>query len=151
MIDLYKMFDVLLYGVRRQAGKNPLTVEEKDRIWLKLRLRLTDNIDATSAPFLLHFWKYIQTEEPSLYWILKLLAGGACHYSTAYENIFAEIAGNPKNVFATEELLEKICDVWDIPVEVQFARGLRDKKLFRDDKNLWDYSSCVSSSVCFAV
>ena len=142
MIDLYKMFDVLLYGVRRQAGKNPLTVEEKDRIWLKLRLRLTDNIDATSAPFLLHFWKYIQTEEPSLYRILKLLAGGACHYSTAYENIFAEIAGNPKNVFATEELLEKICDVWDIPVEVQFARGLRDKKLFRDDKNLWDYSSC---------
>lgn len=142
MIDLYKMFDVLLYGVRRQAGKNPLTAEEKDRIWLKLRLRLTDNIDATSAPFLLHFWKYIQTEEPSLYRILKLLAGGACHYSTAYENIFAEIAGNPKNVFATEELLEKICDVWDIPVEVQFARGLRDKKLFRDDKNLWDYSSC---------
>lgn len=142
MIDLYKMFDVLLYGVRRQAGKNPLTVEEKDRIWLKLRLRLTDNIDATSAPFLLHFWKYIQTEGPSLYRILKLLAGGACHYSTAYENIFAEIAGNPKNVFATEELLEKICDVWDIPVEVQFARGLRDKKLFRDDKNLWDYSSC---------
>ena len=142
MIDLYKMFDVLLYGVRRQAGKNPLTVEEKDRIWLKLRLRLTDNIDATSAPFLLHFWKYIQTEEPSLYRILKLLAGGACHYSTAYENIFAEIAVNPKNVFATEELLEKICDVWDIPVEVQFARGLRDKKLFRDDKNLWDYSSC---------
>lgn len=142
MIDLYKMFDVLLYGVRRQAGKNPLTVEEKDRIWLKLRLRLTDNIDATSAPFLLHFWKYIQTEEPSLYRILKLLAGGACHYSTAYENIFAEIAGNPKNVFATEELLEKICDVWDIPVVVQFARGLRDKKLFRDDKNLWDYSSC---------
>ena len=142
MIDLYKMFDVLLYGVRRQAGKNPLTVEEKDRIWLKLRLRLTDNIDATSATFLLHFWKYIQTEEPSLYRILKLLAGGACHYSTAYENIFAEIAGNPKNVFATEELLEKICDVWDIPVEVQFARGLRDKKLFRDDKNLWDYSSC---------
>ena len=142
MIDLYKMFDVLLYGVRRQAGKNPLTVEEKDRIWLKLRLRLTDNIDATSAPFLLHFWQYIQTEEPSLYRILKLLAGGACHYSTAYENIFAEIAGNPKNVFATEELLEKICDVWDIPVEVQFARGLRDKKLFRDDKNLWDYSSC---------
>lgn len=142
MIDLYKMFDVLLYGVRRQAGKNPLTVEEKDRIWLKLRLRLTDNIDATSAPFLLHFWKYIQTEEPFLYRILKLLAGGACHYSTAYENIFAEIAGNPKNVFATEELLEKICDVWDIPVEVQFARGLRDKKLFRDDKNLWDYSSC---------
>ena len=142
MIDLYKMFDVLLYGVRRQAGKNPLTVEEKDRIWLKLRLRLTDNIDATSAPFLLHFWKYIQTEEPSLYRILKLLAGGACHYSTVYENIFAEIAGNPKNVFATEELLEKICDVWDIPVEVQFARGLRDKKLFRDDKNLWDYSSC---------
>ena len=142
MIDLYKMFDVLLYGVRRQAGKNPLTVEEKDRIWLKLRLRLTDNIDATSAPFLLHFWKYIQTEEPSLYRILKLLAGGACHYSTAYENIFAEIAGNPKNVFATEELLEKICDVWDIPVEVQFARGFRDKKLFRDDKNLWDYSSC---------
>lgn len=142
MIDLYKMFDVLLYGVRRQAGKNPLTVEEKDRIWLKLRLRLTDNIDATSAPFLLHFWKYIQTEEPSLYRILKLLAGGACHYSAAYENIFAEIAGNPKNVFATEELLEKICDVWDIPVEVQFARGLRDKKLFRDDKNLWDYSSC---------
>ena len=142
MIDLYKMFDVLLYGVRRQAGKNPLTVEEKDRIWLKLRLRLTDNIDATSAPFLLHFWKYIQTEEPSLYRILKLLAGGACHYSTAYENIFAEIAGNPKNVFATEELLEKICDVWDIPVEVQFARGLRDKKLFRDDNNLWEYSSC---------
>ena len=142
MIDLYKMFDVLLYGVRRQAGKNPLTAEEKDRIWLKLRLRLTDNIDATSAPFLLHFWKYIQTEEPSLYRILKLLAGGACHYSTAYENIFAEIAGNPKNVFATEELLEKICDVWDIPVEVQFARGLQDKKLFRDDKNLWDYSSC---------
>ena len=142
MIDLYKMFDVLLYGVSRQAGKNPLTAEEKDRIWLKLRLRLTDNIDATSAPFLLHFWKYIQTEEPSLYRILKLLAGGACHYSTAYENIFAEIAGNPKNVFATEELLEKICDVWDIPVEVQFARGLRDKKLFRDDKNLWDYSSC---------
>ena len=142
MIDLYKMFDVLLYGVRRQAGKNPLTAEEKDRIWLKLRLRLTDNIDATSAPFLLHFWKYIQTEEPSLYRILKLLAGGACHYSTAYENIFAEIAGNPKNVFATEELLEKICDVWDIPVEVQFARGLRDEKLFRDDKNLWDYSSC---------
>ena len=142
MIDLYKMFDVLLYGVRRQAEKNPLTVEEKDRIWLKLRLRLTDNIDATSAPFLLHFWKYIQTEEPSLYRILKLLAGGACHYSTAYENIFAEIAGNPKNVFATEELLEKICDVWDIPVEVQFARGLRDKKLFRDDNNLWDYSSC---------
>lgn len=142
MIDLYKMFDVLLYGVRRQAGKNPLTAEEKDHIWLKLRLRLTDNIDATSAPFLLHFWKYIQTEEPSLYRILKLLAGGACHYSTAYENIFAEIAGNPKNVFATEELLEKICDVWDIPVEVQFARGLRDKKLFRDDKNLWDYSSC---------
>lgn len=142
MIDLYKMFDVLLYGVSRQAEKNPLTVEEKDRIWLKLRLRLTDNIDATSAPFLLHFWKYIQTEEPSLYRILKLLAGGACHYSTAYENIFAEIAGNPKNVFATEDLLEKICDVWDIPVEVQFARGLRDKKLFRDDKNLWDYSSC---------
>lgn len=142
MIDLYKMFDVLLYGVRRQAGKSPLTADEKDRIWLKLRLRLTDNIDATSAPFLLHFWKYIQTEEPSLYRILKLLAGGACHYSTAYENIFAEIAGNPKNVFATEELLEKICDVWDIPVEVQFARGLRDKKLFRDDKNLWDYSSC---------
>ena len=142
MIDLYKMFDVLLYGVSRQAEKNPLTVEEKDRIWLKLRLRLTDNIDATSAPFLLHFWKYIQVEEPSLYRILKLLAGGACHYSTAYENIFAEIAGNPKNVFATEELLEKICDVWDIPVEVQFARGLRDKKLFRDDKNLWDYSSC---------
>ena len=142
MIDLYKMFDVLLYGVRRQAGKNPLTAEEKDHIWLKLRLRLTDNIDATSAPFLLHFWKYIQTEEPSLYRILKLLAGGACHYSTAYENIFAEIAGNPKNVFATEELLEKICDVWDIPVEVQFARGLRDKKLFRDDKDLWDYSSC---------
>lgn len=142
MIDLYKMFDVLLYGVRRQAGKNPLTAEEKDRIWLKLRLRLTDNIDATSAPFLLHFWKYIQTEEPSLYRILKLLAGGACHYSTAYENIFAEIAGNLKNVFATEELLEKICDVWDIPVEVQFARGLQDKKLFRDDKNLWDYSSC---------
>lgn len=142
MIDLYKMFDVLLYGVRRQAGKNPLTAEEKDRIWLKLRLRLTDNIDATSAPFLLHFWKYIQTEEPSLYRILKLLAGGACHYSTAYENIFAEIAGNPKNVFATEELLEKICDVWDIPVEVQFARGLRDKKLFRDDNNLWNYSSC---------
>ena len=142
MIDLYKMFDVLLYGVRRQAGKNPLTAEEKDHIWLKLRLRLTDNIDATSAPFLLHFWKYIQTEEPSLYRILKLLAGGACHYSTAYENIFAEIAGNPKNVFATEELLEKIYDVWDIPVEVQFARGLRDKKLFRDDKNLWDYSSC---------
>ena len=142
MIDLYKMFDVLLYGVRRQAERNPLTVEEKDRIWLKLRLRLTDNIDATSAPFLLHFWKYIQTEEPSLYRILKLLAGGACHYSTAYENIFAEIAGNPKNVFATEELLEKICDVWDIPVEVQFARGLRDEKLFRDDNNLWDYSSC---------
>ena len=142
MIDLYKMFDVLLYGVRRQAGKNPLTAEEKDRIWLKLRLRLTDNIDATSAPFLLHFWKYIQTEEPSLYRILKLLAGGACHYSTSYENIFAEIAGNPKNVFATEELLEKICDVWDIPVEVQFARGLRDKKLFRDDNNLWEYSSC---------
>lgn len=142
MIDLYKMFDVLLYGVSRQAEKNPLTVEEKDRIWLKLRLRLTDNIDATSAPFLLHFWKYIQTEEPSLYRILKLLAGGACHYSTAYENIFAEIAGNPKNVFATEELLEKICDVWDIPVEVQFARGLRDKKLFRDDNNLWNYSSC---------
>ena len=142
MIDLYKMFDVLLYGVRRQAGKNPLTAEEKDHIWLKLRLRLTDNIDATSAPFLLHFWKYIQTEEPSLYRILKLLAGGACHYSTAYENIFAEIAGNPKNVFATEELLEKICDVWDIPVEVQFARGLRDKKLFRDDNNLWNYSSC---------
>mgnify|MGYP004625822033 FL=1 len=142
MIDLYKMFDVLLYGVSRQAEKNPLTVEEKDRIWLKLRLRLTDNIDATSAPFLLHFWKYIQAEDPSLYRILKLLAGGACHYSTAYENIFAEIAGNPKNVFATEELLEKICDVWDIPVEVQFARGLRDKKLFRDDNNLWDYSSC---------
>lgn len=142
MIDLYKMFDVLLYGVRRQAGKSPLTADEKDRIWLKLRLRLTDNIDATSAPFLLHFWKYIQTEEPSLYRILKLLAGGACHYSTAYENIFAEIAGNPKNVFATEELLEKICDVWDIPVEVQFARGLRDKKLFRDDNNLWNYSSC---------
>ena len=142
MIDLYKMFDVLLYGVSRQAEKNPLTVEEKDRIWLKLRLRLTDNIDATSAPFLLHFWKYIQAEDPSLYRILKLLAGGACHYSTSYENIFAEIAGNPKNVFATEELLEKICDVWDIPVEVQFARGLQDKKLFRDDKNLWDYSSC---------
>lgn len=142
MIDLYKMFDVLLYGVSRQAEKNPLTVEEKDRIWLKLRLRLTDNIDATSAPFLLHFWKYIQAEDPSLYRILKLLAGGACHYSTSYENIFAEIAGNPKNVFATEELLEKICDVWDIPVEVQFARGLRDKKLFRDDNNLWDYSSC---------
>ena len=142
MIDLYKMFDVLLYGVSRQAEKNPLTVEEKDRIWLKLRLRLTDNIDATSAPFLLHFWKYIQAEDTSLYRILKLLAGGACHYSTAYENIFAEIAGNPKNVFATEELLEKICDVWDIPVEVQFARGLRDKKLFRDDNNLWDYSSC---------
>lgn len=142
MIDLYKMFDVLLYGVSRQAEKNPLTAEEKDRIWLKLRLRLTDNIDATSAPFLLHFWKYIQAEDPSLYRILKLLAGGACHYSTAYENIFAEIAGNPKNVFATEELLEKICDVWDIPVEIQFARGLRDKKLFRDDNNLWDYSSC---------
>ena len=142
MVDLYKMFDVLLYGVNRQTGGNPLTTEEKDSIWIKLRLRLTDNIDATAAPFLLHFWKYVQSEEPSLYRILVLLAGGACHYSASYENVFAKIAGNSKNVFATGELLEKICDVWDIPVEARFAKGLRDKKLFRNDKNLWDYSSC---------